>query len=350
MYYPFEVQVTPLTNVRRERMLPVAGEILVHMGERVEPIQVVARANLPGEFHILPVARLLGVPATRSERCLQVKLGDEVRQGQVIAARGRNRVRSPINGVLTASGAGRVLIEAQPTVLELRAYLHGAVANVLRNVGVVVETTGAVIQGTWGTGGENFGVLRCLVKNPDKPLRAKDIDPSCHGTIIIGGSGLDNAVLERAQELQVRGIVVGGFSPELIPRANPLPFPVIATEGIGDVPMSEPVFRLLTTHEGREASISGHTRVRWGVVRPEVVIPLPAETVPPAPPPGDTPLAVGAWVRVVRAPYAGQVGQVKALPAHTHRIETGARVHGAEIELSGGASVFVPLANLEVLR
>jgi len=349
MYYPFEVQVTPLTNVRRERILPVAGEILVRVGEHVEPIQVVARANLPGEFHILPVARLLGVSAARSERCLQVKLGDEVRQGQVIAARGRHRVRSPINGVLTASGAGRVLIEAQPTVFELRAYLYGTVTNVLRSNGVVVETTGAVVQGTYGTGGENFGVLRSLVTNPDKPLRAKDIDPSCHGTIIIGGSGLDDAALERAQELQVRGIVVGGFSPGLIPKANRLPFPIIATEGIGEVPMSEPIFRLLTTHEGREASISGEVRTRWGIVRPEIVIPLPAETVPPTASPGSTPLAAGALVRLVRAPYAGQVGVVHAVPPHARRIETGARVHGAEVKL-GQETVFVPLTNLEALR
>lgn len=349
MYYPFEVQVTPLAKVRRERMLPVAGEVLVHVGERVEPIQVVARANLPGEFYILPVARLLGTSAARSERYLKVKLGSEVRQGQVIAARGSRRVRSPINGVLTSSGAGRVLIEAQPTVFELHAYLYGTVTNVLRNTGVVVETMGAVIQGTWGTGGENFGVLRCLVKSPDKPLRAKDIDPSCHGTIIIGGSGLDNAVLEHAQELQVRGIVVGGFSPGLIPKANRLPFPIIATDGIGEMPMSEVVFRLLATHEGREASISGEVRTRWGIVRPEIIIPLPAETLPPTLLEAGAPLTPGARVRIVRAPYSGQVGVVTAVPEHARRIETGARVRGAEVKL-GQETVFVPLANLEVLR
>lgn len=350
MYYPFEVQVTPLTNVRRERMLPVAGEILVHVGERVEPVQVVAHANLPGEFRILPIAHLMGLSAAKAERSLRVTLGDEVHRGQVIAARGRQRVRSPINGVLTASGAGRVLIEAQPAVFELRAYLYGTVANVVRNVGIVVETTGALIQGTWGAGGESFGVIKCLARSADKPLRPKDIDPSCHGMIIIAGRGLSSAALERAEELQVRGIVVGGFPPELLPRTDQLPFPVIATEGIGDMPMAEPIFRLLTTHEGREASISGKTRTRWSIVRPEVVIPLPAETMPPAQSRSGAPLTIGARVRIVRAPYAGQVGVVTALPAYARRIETGARVCGAEVKLDQGAPLFVPLANLEVLR
>jgi hypothetical protein len=55
-------------------------------------------------------------------------------------------------------------------------------------------------------------------------------------------------------------------------------------------------------------------------------------------------------VRLVRAPYVGAVGTVIALPAHPRTIETGARVHGAEVDLGQEAPVFVPLANLEVLR
>lgn len=349
MYYPFEVQITPLTSVRRERILPVVGEVLVRVGERVEPTQVVARANLPGDFRILPIARLLDTSASKAERCLRVKLGEEVRQGQVIAARSGRRVRSPINGVMTASGAGRVLIETPANLFELRAYLYGTVTNVLPDAGVVVETTGAVVQGTWGSGGESFGVLKCLAKSPDKPLRPKDIDPSCHGMIIIGGTGLNEGVLERAQELQVRGIVTGGFPPELLPLASQMPFPIVATEGIGAMPMSEPAFRILTTHEGREASISGQIKPRWGVIRPEIVIPLPAEALPPNQVQPGAPLTVGTRVRIVRAPYLGRVGTVAALPAHTRRIETGARVRGAEVNL-GQETVFIPLVNLEALR
>lgn len=360
MYYPFETQVTPLVNVRRERVLPASGEVLVRVGERVEPTQVVARANLPGDFRILSVARLLGVPASRIGRYMRVNLGDEVRQGQVIAARRglfARSVKSPIDGVVTASGGGRILIEARPTLFELRAYIHGTVSNVLvgegppRPYGVVIETKGAVVQGVWGAGGESFGVLKCLVKSPDKPLRAKAIDPSCHGTILIGGAGLSDAALERAQELQVRGIVTGGLPPELLPLVEELPLPIVVTEGIGTVPMSVPIFRLLTTNEGREASISGRVRSRWGVVRPEVVIPLPAETLPPAQTQPGASLTVGARVRVVRAPYLGAVGTVVALPPYARRIEsTGARVRGAEVNLGQEAPVFVPLANLEVLR
>jgi len=353
MYYPFETQVTPLANVRRERVLPVPGDVLVRVGDHVEPTQIVAAADLPGDFHIVPVARLLGVRASRAARYLRVGPGDEVQQGQVIARRrglAARSVRSPINGVVRASGGGRVLIEAYPIPFELRAYIPGTVSNVIENQGVVIETMGAVIQGAWGTGGESLGVLRCMVKNPDEPLLGKAIDPSCHGMILIGGAGLDEAALEQAEALQVRGIVLGSLPPELVSQVERSPIPIIVTEGIGTVPMSAPIFRLLMTNDGREACISGRFRPRWGVVRPEVVIPLPAETLPSTQTQPGMPLTVGARVRVVRAPYMGAVGTVVALPAHARSIETGAKVRGAEVDLGQETTIYVPLANLELLR
>jgi hypothetical protein len=353
MYYPFETQITPLTTVRRERMLPAPGDVFVRVGERVEPTQVVAHVDLPGDFRILPVARLLDVPVSRVKRYMRVHVGDEVQRGQIIAKRGRlfaSTVKSPIDGTVVDSGGGRLLIEAQPTPFDLRAYIHGTVSDVLQYYGVVIETPGAVIQGVWGAGGESIGVLKCTVNSPDERLEAEAIDPACHGTILVGGVGLSDAALERAEELQVRGIVVGGLSPERIAHVEQVPFPTIVTEGIGKVPMSKPIFRLLTTNDGREASISGRVQPRWGIVRPEIVIPLPAEMVPPVQTQPGTPLKVGARVRLVRAPHVGAVGTVVALPAHARRLETGARVHGAEVDLGQDAPVFVPLANLEVLR
>jgi len=353
MYYPFETQVTPLTNVRHKRMLPVPGEVLVRVGDRVEPTQVVARANLPGDFRILPVARLLGVPISQVKRHLRVNLGDEVQQGQIIARRRgltARSVKSPIDGMVTASAGGRILIEAQPTTFTLRAYIYGTVNNVLERYGVVIETIGAVIQGVWGAGGESSGVLKCMVESPDELLRGKTIDPPCHGTILVGGAGLDKAAIERAQEIQVRGIVVGGLEPELISLVERLPFPVVVTEGIGTVPMSTPVFHLLATNDGRDASISGRVQSRWDVVRPEIIFPLPAETPSQAQTQPGTPLTVGTRVRMVRAPYMGIVGTVVALPTHTRRIETGVRIRGAEVDVGQRAPIFVPLANLEILR
>jgi len=357
VYYPAETQVTPLTIIRRERMLPAPGDILVRINDRVEPTQIVARADLPGGFRIVPIASELGTPASRTNRYLRVEPGDEVEEGQVLAKRGRlfaRTVKSPIEGIVTAIGSGRLLIEEPPSQFELLAYIGGRVTSVLSSRGLVVETTGAIIQGVWGgggrRGGENYGVLKCAVELPDQVLGADAVDPSCHGMILVGGAGLDKEILDHAAELQVQGIVVGGVSPDLIPDVERMPFPVIATEGMGTVPMSEPIFSLLSTHAGRSASICSRFQARSPAVRPEIIIPLPGGEVPPAEMELGAPLRKGARVRVTRAPHMGVAGTVVALPAHARSIETGARVRGAEVDVGDGETIFVPLMNLEVLR
>jgi hypothetical protein len=357
VYYPAETRVTSMTIIRRERMLPVPGKILVRMNDRVEPTQIVAQAELPGEFRIVPIASELDTSASRTKRYLRVEPGDEIEEGQVLAKRGwllGRTVKSPIEGIVTAIGSGRILIEEPPSLYELLAYVGGTVTSVSAPRGLVIETAGAMIQGVWGGGGrrsgENFGVLKSAVEQPDQVLGAEGVDPSCHGMILVGGAGVDEEALDQAVELQVQGIVVGGLSPDLIPHVERLPFPVIATEGMGTVPMSEPIFDLLGTHDGRSASMSSRFQTRLPIVRPEIIIPLPTGEVPPAETKLRAPLSEGAQVRVTRAPHMGVTGTVASLPAHAHLIETGARVHVAEVDVGGGETIFVPLMNLEVLR
>jgi hypothetical protein len=353
MIHTAEAQVNPLTSVRHRRVLPVPGDVFVHVGDQVEPTQIIARADIAGDFRVLPIARLLGVPVPRIQRSLRVGPGDEVQQGQVIAKRrgllGRP-IKSPLDGTVRAIVGGRILIEGQAAPFELRAYVSGTVTEVLQDYGAVIETVGAVVRGVWGTDRESLGVLKRMAKDPDRLLQGSAISPACQGAILIGGAGIDESVFEQIQGLQLGGIVVGGLAPELIPQVQQLPCPVIVTEGIGTVPMSEPVYRLLTTNEGREASICGGVRSRWDVTRPELIIPLPAEEPPPAQTESDASLAIGAQVRIVRAPYTGTVGRVVGLPSHKRRIETGARVYGATIDVGQGSPIFVPRANLEVLR
>jgi hypothetical protein len=248
-------------------------------------------------------------------------------------------------------GNGRVLLEVEPELIEVRAFLKGTVTAVTPGQGVVIEAAGAVVQGTWGCGGEAFGVLRVVADRPDEPLKARVIDVACHGAIVIGGAWIDAAALQQAMQLQVRGLIAGSMDGELRAQAEAAPFPIILTEGFGCVPMAELVFQLLRGQTGREASISADTRTRFGVTRPEVLIPLPTESRPSPPPPPGAPLTAGARVRVVRPPYFGAVGVVAAVPEKSQRLDSGARVYGAEVDLGGNTgTVFVPYVNLELLR
>jgi hypothetical protein len=107
---------------------------------------------------------------------------------------------------------------------------------------------------------------------------------------------------------------------------------------------------LLSSQSGREASLSALTQTRWGVRRPEIIIPLPVDSRPALATPLGTPLTVGARVRVIRGPLQGASGNVADIPDRSAQIDSGARVHGAEVELDVVGKMFVPFANLEILR
>lgn len=353
-FYPSEARVTPLTLIQVERVLPDEGEVMVHTGQRVEPSDVVARVHQTQDFRILDVARSLGVQKSQVKRFMLKSVGDAVEARHVIALRSgfpRRRVVAPVKGEILAIGNGRVLLKVEPELIEVRAYVKGTVASVSPGRGAVIETPGAIAQGAWGCGGEAFGVLRVMADKPDEPLRAKAIDVAAHGAIVVGGGWVDAAALEQAQQLQVRGLIVGSLEGELRAQAEAMPFPIILTEGFGRIPMAEPIFSLLKGNNGREASVRAETRARFGVTRPEVLIPLPSESRLSPPPPAGAPLAVGVRVRAIRPPYLGAVGVVESLPDKMQRLENGVRVHGALVRLTGNPeAVFVPYANLELLR
>ena len=355
MDYLPEISAKTLTTVRRARMLPVPGEVFVQIGDHVGPSDIVAHADTSDSFHIIPVARRLGVPVKKVSRYLEVKRGDEVQAGQVIARRrgfARRIVCSPASGVVTRSARGRLLIEARSKSIDLAAYVPGKVTDMIPGIGVVIESQGALIECAWGVGDETYGVLRMMSDSPSGILREDSLDAACHGAVLVCGAGFEPGVLEQASELQVRGIISGSLNPEMLSEVRESAIPIVVTEGIGTTPMSTPMFRLLTANSGREACVSGKTQFRQDVVRPEVFIPLPADTIPSGSLAGpETPVAVGDRVRVLRAPYAGVVGTVVDLPKYARRIATGARVRGAEVKLeSSEAPVFVPFANLEIVR
>jgi len=356
MYYPIEVRITPSTTVRRERMLPTRGEVLVRPGEVVSSSDVVARCELPGEIRVVDASRHLRLERAKADRYVRVAVGDRVQSGGVLAAPqgllGRfKRCRAPVDGQVLEVGNGLILLQAAPSTFELRAHIKGQITNVMPERGVVISTTGALLEGIWGHGGEAEGVLKMLVDSPHKPLRARAIDVSCHGTLVVGGRILEEQIFEQAIEAKVRGIIAGSASADLRPALEALPIPVMLSEGFGTLPMSPPVYSLLQANMGREAIMNADTKTRWDVKRPDVLIPLQAEEPAPYVQHTAVPLEAGMLVRIARAPHMGAMGTVMHIPAaRPQTVESGARLPVAEVELEDEDLVLIPLANLELIR
>lgn len=355
VYYPPETRVLPLTVIRRERMLPMPGKVLVNPGEKLQSAQVVAQTEVSGEVSVVNVAHLLRVASSRAHKYIKVKEGDDVTMNTIIASKGltsSGRLKSPVNGFVYRidKSTGRVLIKVVGQPFELTAYLAGTVTNVIAGRGVLIETTGALIQAALGFGGESFGVLQVVSKRATDVMKVRSIDVTMHGAIVVGGAWFDEAVLQQAIQLQVRGLIVGSMEGSLLRAARRAPFPILLTEGLGHIAMAAPIFKLLKSNAGREASINGVTHARWGVQRPEILIPLPSESKS-EPPAFGTPLALGVRVRVLRGSWQGRVGPVTTLPDLPQQIISGARVRCAEVDLGGDdGRTLIPLANLEIFR
>jgi len=349
MFVPYTI-VNPLTIVRVRRVLPRVGDVLVRPGEAVEPAHIVAQTLLPADFRIVDVARELDVSMKRVKDCIRVDKGDMVAEGDIVASRGGlggQNLRSPITGTVVGRGRGRILLEAQPTPVRLNALIPGPVVEEIPTQGVVIETVGAHVQAIWGNGQESHGVLRVVVRAPRHPIRPKHIDASAQGAILVGGSCIDDETLDHAIEMQVRGIVVGGVPEAMLPRLEQLTFPVIATEGIGDIPMCQAIFDLLRSLSGRDASVSGQLKRQWGVRRPYIVVPMPSQAGNPINP--EAPLSIGSRVRVLRGAYNGASGTVSDMPKGLLLLETEGRFPGVQVDFGGKETALVPFQNLERL-
>jgi hypothetical protein len=340
--------INPLTLVEVERHLSHTGEVLVGENETVEPYQVVAEAQEMPEFRIVNVARVLNLPPKRVKKMLRVSVGDTVEENQRLASRGGlggHVCRAPFAGTITGYGRGRLLLEAQPAKTQLQALVPGTVVRVWSGEGVMIQTHGALIQAAWGNDRETYGVLSLVVRAPHHPLRARRLDASAQGSIVVGGLSLDDEVLDQAIDMQVRGIIVGSISPDMLPRLREIEIPVLATEGIGDIPMSEAAFDLLRSLDGREAALSALTPDWQTDQRPYITIPMPAKSGTSVDP--QAPLDIGDRVRALRNPYSGMTGEITDLPSGLIRVETGARLPGAYVDFGEDEPAFVPFANLE---
>jgi len=214
--------------------------------------------------------------------------------------------------------------------------------------GAIIETTGALIQGVWGNGHINYGLLSTQTATPDALLTVEQLDVSLRGTVIFGGICSDAQVLRAAEDLPVRGLVLASMDSALVPLALRLNYPIVLIEGFGHLPLNSQAYKLLASSERREAAINAEPWNRLAGTRPEVVLAAPSQAARPLHVAG-TDFSPGQTVRVVSRPYQGQVGTLAALQPALSRLPSGLSTPCADVRLENGETVLIPLANLEIL-
>jgi hypothetical protein len=365
------LKVLKHSKIRKDRRLPIKGEVCKEEGAVVQADDIVARTNLPGNVHMVKVANRLNIAPADIHDVLIVKEGDMVRKGEMIAQTDglfgyfKSDLMSPISGEIESISdvTGQIVMREAPIPVEVDAYVSGVVSNIIEKEGVTVESYAAYVQGIFGIGGESRGTLHVISSERGNELSLDDINESHEGEIIVGGSFIGIDAYKKALELNVGGIVVGGFNyydlEEIlgytlgvaITGTEDLATSLIVTEGYGNIKMSERTFDLLKQNDGKFVSVNGATQIRAGVIRPEIVIPL--EEVEKQND-GDLRkeqlgIKEGSLVRVIRSPFFGKIGRVDGLPSELQRMESETMVRVAKVRIDDEV-VVIPRSNLEMLE
>ena len=341
-----------LTTIIRKRVLPVDGEVLVKQDQKVSATDVIAEASFSQSHHLIDVARILGIKPSAAEKMLSLRVGEEVETGTVIAA-GKGLMSRQIKvrqgGRVVATGGGQVLIDTSKRDLQLKAGISGQVIEVIQKRGVVIQEVGGLIQGVWGNGRIDRGRLHVLLEKPNEILVPGQLDISLRSLVLLAGSCQDADSLKAAADITARGLILSSLHPSLIGLARKMPYPIIVTDMLGNQPMNAVAYKILSTNNQRDnVSLNADSFNRYKGTRPEIVIPLPQNNLPPEPL-DVAEFETGQSVRLVRAPHAGAVGTLVDLPAKQQLLPNGLRVTAGRVKLDNGEQLMVPLVNLEVL-
>ena len=357
------LKILEKTSIAKERILPLKGKVHVEQGEKVDADNVVASTKIPGNVQMLNIANELNIDADQVPATMLSSVDESVEKGQIIArSKGlfgffKSEVKSPLDGTIgnISDVTGQVIISEKPFPIEVDAYIPGTINSVIDKEGVIINSTGMLIQGIIGIGGEKKGYIKIIDKEEiDSKQNIKE-------KIIVMKSNLTYDFYILLDKLGVQGIVCGGIDYETLTKILKKPLGVaitgmeetttiIVTEGFGKITMADRTYELLNKNNDKFASINGATQIRAGVMRPEIFIGSNDKfDSPQSFNEENLAISVDSKVRVIREPYFGKIGKVIELPSELVKIDTETTSRVAKIEFKDGEIEIIPRANLEVI-
>ncbi len=360
------LKVTEHAVIKKARRLPLAGEVMVAVGQTLSSLAVVARAELPGKVYPVNVGGQLNILPEDLPSVMLKKEGDRVEKGEPIAMTAgifgwfRSTARSPVTGFVesVSKRTGQVMMREAPIPIEVNAYVDGEVVEIFPTEGALVECRGAFAQGIFGLSGEVHGPIR-VIAGPNERLTTSKIGRELAGAVAVGGSLLGIAEYHAAREAGVAAIVVGGMHYRDIKEIlgyelgvaitghEKLGTTVVVTEGFGEIAMAKGTHALLGRLEGKLAAANGATQIRAGVIRPEVIVPLEPAAAGAVAEVDEMAITMGSLIRVIRAPWFGRLATVVALPSELQKMESETMVRVLRARFEDGTEAVMPRSNVE---
>ena len=338
--------------------------------EQISPLLGTISLRLEGDPHErlrrVNIAEELGMPVPLAMQCIRVTLGEMVRLGQLLATDIDQEIGAfaPMHGRITAIENAVISIERPFVRTQILAFLAGRIVEIFPSWGAVVESDMQPWQGMFGLGGEVSGSLKLLVERREECADAASIDAAAAGRVVVAGALASKELLLACKQHGVAGVVAGGAhnldliqlqGEEIAPgAASLLGFSLLLSEGMGRIPMNDALFSVLQRCDNRTVSLNGLTQIRAGVIRPCLYLPegIASEREEPV---SDRDLegktediVIGNRIRIIREPWFGIVGVVKALSG-PETLPSGVRTLTYAILTESGESLRVARSNVEKL-
>jgi len=343
--------ILPLTSLTRARTASGYVRVLVKAGQKVKATDVIAEMPADRRHVIIDVWQALRPGKKNSAiNLINRKAGEKIKKGDVIAETGglfSKVVRAPADCEIVAVGGNQVMLEMEGGKVELKAFYNGTIKEVLADRGVLIETTGALIQGVWGNNRFDQGILINMAHSPGELLTRERLDVSMRGAVVLAGHCDRADVLLGANELGLHGLILGSMTADLVPTALQIEVPVLLLEGFGTQPINSFAYRLLTTSEKRDVSVNAAAPNPLYGIRPEVFIELPAEGEPAR---EMVEFEEGQEVRIIGKPHESVVGSLEQVLPMPVALPNGLKTRAAIVRLEDSQEVIIPLSNLDVIE
>lgn len=345
-------QYHALASIKRERVLPVTGNVLVRRMQKVSPTDVIVVAPMAPEFILLDIARGLKVSSSRADELLQRAAGDDLAKGDVIAGPVglfQRVIRAPEAGQVKIAGEGKVLFEVTSAAYELQAGMEGTVTNIIPERGAIIESRGALVQGVWGNGKITYGVVQPVSNDLLQELIPEQLNISFRGTIITAGFCRNPEVLEVAGNIPIKGMILGSMASSLIPAAKRADFPIMVIDGFGTAPMNRAAEAILVANKEKNIAMNAQIYDPFQGDFPEVII-TQSTTKDPSQPPETESLRTGKRVIILNGPLATRIGTIERLLPQKRNLPNGIAARVAEISFSSEERTEIPITNLEIIH
>jgi len=356
------------TNIVKDRLLPLKGNVHVKQEDIVDSDTIVASTEIPGNVQMVNIANELNIDVNQVDNCMLVNPNDTIEKNQLIAqSQGifgmfKTDVKSPIDGkIINISNiTGQVVIAEHPVPINVDAYIPGKIKNIYDNEGVMIDSVGTFVQGIIGIGGEQKGEMIILVDKCSDFVQLSDIDDNLKDKIVVCGSYINLDIYKKAKSVGIKGIVCGGvdyndiseilgYSLGVAITGTEDTTTLILTEGFGRMNMADRTFNILKENNNKYVSINGATQIRAGVLRPEIFVKSEGSGENKSFNDDDLIISENSIVRVIREPYFGRIGKIVSLPTELMTMKSETKVRVAEVEFKDKTTEIIPRANLEVI-